>query len=127
MPNSPTSLQSITHRLETVGQGHLLRFYDQLDDERKRGLLAQIAAMDLEGLPRLVHEYVMNKPAFALPPDVRPAMYYPRDPKTPGRAWDEEKYRGIGETMLRAGKVAAFVVAGGQGSRLGYEGPSADA
>ena len=123
MPNSPTSLQSITHRLETVGQGHLLRFYDQLDDERKRGLLAQIAAIDLEALPRLVHEYVLSKPTFALPPDVRPAMYYPRDPMTSGRAWDEEKYRAIGEGMLRAGKVAAFVVAGGQGSRLGYEGP----
>lgn len=123
MPNSPTSLQSITHRLETVGQGHLLRFYDRLDDDKKRGLLVQLAAMDLEGLPRLVHEYVMNKPAFALPPDVRPAMYYTRDPATPGRTWDEEKYRGIGERMLRAGKVGAFVVAGGQGSRLGYEGP----
>ena len=121
--NSPTSLQAIAHRLETVGQGHLLRFYDQLDDDKKRALLAQIAAIDLEGLPRLVHEYVLNKPTFALPPDVQPATYYPRNPTTPGRAWDEEKYRAIGEQMLRAGRVAAFVVAGGQGSRLGYDGP----
>jgi UDP-N-acetylglucosamine/UDP-N-acetylgalactosamine diphosphorylase len=121
--NSPTSLQAISRRLETVGQGHLLRFYDQLDDDRKRGLLAQIAAIDLEGLPRLVHEYVLNKPAFALPPEVQPASYYPRNAATPGRVWDEEKYRTIGELMLREGRVAAFVVAGGQGSRLGYEGP----
>jgi UDP-N-acetylglucosamine/UDP-N-acetylgalactosamine diphosphorylase len=120
---SPTSLQQIARRLETVGQGHLLRFYDQLDDEKKRGLLAQIASIDLEGLPKLVHEYVLNTPVFALPPDVQPATYYPRNARTPGRSWDEEKYRGIGEGMLRAGKVAAFVVAGGQGSRLGYEGP----
>ncbi|MFU8829804.1 MAG: UDPGP type 1 family protein, partial [Phycisphaerales bacterium] len=28
-----------------------------------------------------------------------------------------------GEDLLRAGKVAAFTVAGGQGSRLGYDGP----
>ena len=86
-------------------------------------MLAQIAAIDLEGLPKLVLEYVMNKPAFALPPDVQPAPYYQRNAKQPGRAWDEEKYRAAGEKMLRESKVAAFVVAGGQGSRLGYEGP----
>ncbi|MDV7398718.1 hypothetical protein RZS08_45350, partial [Arthrospira platensis SPKY1] len=29
----------------------------------------------------------------------------------------------IGEKALRAGKVAAFTVAGGQGTRLGFDGP----
>ena len=68
MPNSPTSLQSITHRLETVGQGHLLRFYDQLDDERKRGLLAQIAAMDLESLiSRFAFGNVSPSPSPSVP------------------------------------------------------------
>lgn len=32
-------------------------------------------------------------------------------------------YRAAGEALLRAGKVAALVVAGGQGSRLGIDGP----
>jgi UDP-N-acetylglucosamine/UDP-N-acetylgalactosamine diphosphorylase len=120
---APTSLQSIAHRLETVGQGHLLRFYDGLDDEKKKALLAQIAAIDLEGLPKLVHDYVVNKPAFALPPDVQPAPYYPRDPQDHKRPWNEAHYCALGEKMLREGRVAACVVAGGQGSRLGYEGP----
>jgi len=31
--------------------------------------------------------------------------------------------RSVGEEALRAGRVAAFVVAGGQGTRLGYNGP----
>lgn len=118
-----TSLQSIAHRLETVGQGHLLRFYDGLDDDRKKSLLAQISAIDLESLPKLVLEYVVNKPALALPPDVQPAPYYPRDPRATRRSWNEEHFAQIGETMLRDGRIAAFVVAGGQGSRLGYEGP----
>lgn len=119
----PMSLQAISHRLETVGQGHLLRFYDKLTDDQKQALLAQIAAIDLETLPHLVRDYVVNKPAFALPPEVQPAPFYPRDPKNAARPWDEEHYRAVGEQMLREGKVAAFVVAGGQGSRLGYEGP----
>ncbi|HVU64329.1 MAG TPA: UTP--glucose-1-phosphate uridylyltransferase [Phycisphaerales bacterium] len=117
------SLQSIAHRLETVGQGHLLRFYDQLDDGMKKALLAQIASIDLESLPKLIHDYVINKPAFVLPPDVQPAPYYPRDPRGAARSWDPEQFRAIGERMLRDGKVGAFVVAGGQGSRLGYDGP----
>ncbi len=123
MPNSPTSPQAISHRLETVGQGHLLRFYDLLDDERKRGLLAQIGSLDLESLPKLVHDYVINTPVFALPADVQPAAYYPRNPRDPKHPWDEAGARAAGEAMLRAGRVGAFVVAGGQGSRLGYDGP----
>jgi UDP-N-acetylglucosamine/UDP-N-acetylgalactosamine diphosphorylase len=122
MPNA-ASLQSIAHRLETVGQGHLLRFYDQLDDAHKKSLLAQIASIDLEGLPKLILDYVVNKPAFALPADIQPAPYYPRDPKRSSRPWNPDQFRAVGEKMLREGKVAAFVVAGGQGSRLGYEGP----
>jgi UDP-N-acetylglucosamine/UDP-N-acetylgalactosamine diphosphorylase len=123
MPNSPTSLQAITHRLETVGQGHLLRFYDQLEDDRKRSLLAEIAALDLESLPKLIHDYVLSKPALALPADIQPAPYYPRNPRDAKRPWNEDGMRHAGEAMLRAGRVAAFTVAGGQGSRLGYEGP----
>src|SRR6185503_1892057 len=36
-------------------------------------------------------------------------------------AWDKAK--AVGEEALRAGRVAAFTVAGGQGTRLGYDGP----
>jgi UDP-N-acetylglucosamine/UDP-N-acetylgalactosamine diphosphorylase len=48
---------------------------------------------------------------------VEPAPYVPL-----GHA-DAQRYRGIGEELLRSGSVAAFVVAGGQGTRLGWRGP----
>ncbi len=120
---SPVTLQSLTHRLETVGQGHLLRFYDQLDDAKKKSLLAQIASLDVEGLPKLIHDYVLNKPVFGLPPEVQPAPYYPRVPGAGAKTWSVDSAREAGSRLLRDGRVAAFVVAGGQGSRLGYEGP----
>lgn len=119
-------MESLRARLERAGQSHLLKFHDRLNAAQRASLIAQVDALDLESLPRLVDEYVKNKPAFALPPLVQPAPYYAvasgaGSERTP--AWDRAAYRRKGQDLLRAGKVAAFVVAGGQGSRLGYEGP----
>ena len=63
-----------------------------------------------------------QKPTFDLPADVRPAQYYPRQPREEQAARYREA-RGLGERMLREGKVAAFIVAGGQGTRLGWDAP----
>lgn len=117
------AIESVRKRLEAVGQGHLLNFYDELDAESRRSLLAQIASIDMESLPGLIRAYVHQKPEFALPESVAPAQYYPLAETKTGRTWDREHFRAKGQSLIRVGKVAAFVVAGGQGSRLGYEGP----
>jgi UDP-N-acetylglucosamine/UDP-N-acetylgalactosamine diphosphorylase len=106
-------------RLKAIGQEHVLKFHDALEPHRQRGLLEQVSGLDLEALPRLVERYVVNKPRFELPSGLRPAPYFPAG----GKGWDRAAARERGERLLREGKVAAFTVAGGQGSRLGYEGP----
>jgi UDP-N-acetylglucosamine/UDP-N-acetylgalactosamine diphosphorylase len=120
-------LSDVQSRLARVDQSHLLRFLPELSASAQGALLAQIASIDIEALPKLVREYVVNKPAFLLPPGLEPAPYYPFDPRKAGggtaRAYDRAAMWKVGEDLIRAGKVAAFVVAGGQGSRLGYEGP----
>lgn len=115
--------RDLLQRLEHAGQSHLLRFYDDLTPEGRTRLVEQVRALDLEALPALVEQYVRNKPAFALPPDVEPAPYYPSDPASPVRPWNAARARATGDDLFRRGKVAAFTVAGGQGSRLGFEGP----
>lgn len=110
-------LTAIRTRLAAAKQEHLLHFYDQLPSGKRIELLHQIAGLDIESLPELVEAYVKHTPKFELPKDLGPAPYYPH--KNP----DKAKYQHIGEALIRAGKVAAFVVAGGQGSRLGYDGP----
>lgn len=105
-------------RLKSVGQSHLLRFWSELGDDAKQSLLAQISSLDVESLPGLIDAFVRNKPKFELPKNLAPAPYFAH-----GGAWNRAEAKSAGEKLIRTGKVAAFVVAGGQGSRLGYDGP----
>jgi UDP-N-acetylglucosamine/UDP-N-acetylgalactosamine diphosphorylase len=114
---------TVAARLKMAGQSHLLRFYDELPADGRRRLLERIEGIDLEALPRWIQEYVLRKPLVDVPADLTPAAYYPSDPDSPSRPWDRKRSRAEGERLLRGGKVAAFTVAGGQGSRLGFEGP----
>jgi UDP-N-acetylglucosamine/UDP-N-acetylgalactosamine diphosphorylase len=108
---------SIRDRLEAHNQGHLLTFFDQLDAKRQRTLIEQIESLNLAALDRLIDEYVLNPKPAPLPGALEPAPYYPLN------AGDESKYRAVGEDLIRNGRIAAFTVAGGQGTRLGWNGP----
>jgi len=120
---SPAPSPALSARLRATGQEHLLTFYPKLPEAGRRKLEAALEGIDFESLPRLVGEYVKATPAVHVPADLQPAPYYPKDASSNVRAWDRVRYRAIGEELLRCGKVAAFTVAGGQGSRLGYDGP----
>lgn len=116
-------LDEVRRSLDNVGQGHVLRFAAELPEAALAGLLAQIDAIDLDGLPGLIDTYVRSAPGFSLPADVDAPPYYPADHAAPFRPYDAASFRSRGEALLRAGRVACFTVAGGQGSRLGYDGP----
>lgn len=108
--------------LEQHHQQHLLAFWDQLDAGQREQLLAQIEAIDWNQIDRLIESHVRDKTAFDLPQDLKPAPYYPKDP-TADMAEKYLRARETGEKLLRDGKVACFVVAGGSGTRLGWSGP----
>jgi len=116
-------LDAARRRLEAVGEEHVLTFVDSLTERERAELVAQINAIDLEALPSLVDRYVRSEAAFELPDEVEPAPYYPRDPDSERRRWDASAARAAGDELIAAGKVACFTVAGGQGTRLGYDGP----
>ena len=114
--------EKIKNTLETHDQAHLLTFYDELDSAAQENLLDQLEAQDWAQLSALIESHVLNEPDVDLPEDVKPAPYYPREPGSD----QEETYRearALGEKLIREGKVAAFMVAGGQGTRLGWDGP----
>lgn len=116
-----TDLSALRARLKGAGQDHLLTFEARLSDAERGVLLEQIKAIDLAALPRWIEAYVKHKgdTGAASTGAIEPAPYYPLRPG----AFDRAAYRAKGEALISAGKVAAFTVAGGQGSRLGYEGP----
>ncbi len=119
MPSTDTqAIDQLRSRLEAVNQTHLLAFAGQLEADDLQQLLSQIETAEPQTFPELVKTYVTSKPVAELPAGVEPAPYYALDGD-----WDRAKFRKAGEDLLRAGKVACFTVAGGQGSRLGYNGP----
>ncbi len=109
---------------ETHGQEQVFRFWEELGEQQRASLLEQAAEIDLEEVDRLVANLLRNEGGEAKIDfsTLKPAPYLPipedieSDP-----AWQEALT--LGEDALRAGKVAAFTVAGGQGTRLGYDGP----
>ncbi|MEZ6243074.1 MAG: UDPGP type 1 family protein [Phycisphaerales bacterium] len=117
------SLEATRERLAKVGQEHLLAFVHELSPSQVQGLCAQIGALDLERVPGWVDKYVRSGSAHAAPDSIEPAPYYPHDAASGGRPWNRAGAKSAGEALLRNGKVACFTVAGGQGSRLGYDGP----
>lgn len=117
------SLERFRDPLAKAGQSHVLRFAHELPSVEQEALAVQLAGVDLSGLAALIDQYVLHPKPAATGRSIEPAPYFPVNHRDAKRPWDREKYRSNGEHLVRAGKVAAFVVAGGQGSRLGFEGP----
>ncbi len=114
---------SVQAQLEAHNQSHLLEFWDALSPEKQHSLCAQIEALNLDTIDQWIQDYVIHDHTAEIPTDFAPAPAYPADPATPDRIETYAEARALGEKRLRAGQVGAFVVAGGQGTRLGFDGP----
>ncbi|MFP4204031.1 MAG: UTP--glucose-1-phosphate uridylyltransferase [Opitutales bacterium] len=117
------STESIIEAFKQAGQGHVFRFIDELEPAAKERLLTQAASVDLEELNALIAKHVKAKKAGDLNlEDLEPAPYVAL-PEHGGDAGQWETAREAGADALKAGRVGAFTVAGGQGTRLGFDGP----
>ena len=107
-----------------AGQGHVFHFFDQLSETEQRQLLADASEIDLEELKALTSALVLQKKTVDVHSfdGLKPATFEAL-PKKGGSAKLWSLAREIGEDALKAGRVAAFTVAGGQGTRLGFDGP----
>jgi UDP-N-acetylglucosamine/UDP-N-acetylgalactosamine diphosphorylase len=104
--------------LRAEGQEHLLPVFDSLDPAKAESFAAELRAVDFPLLKRLVREAAEGEPKGpAGEPQPPPTVKKGADPRADAAA------AAVGVDLLLKGRVAALVVAGGQGSRLGHPGP----
>lgn len=113
------SYEKIIKTIYDYKQEHVFLYWDDCSETEKRDLLEELATVDFAGLTSL---YTTAQQATSLDTNFGPAPFITR-PKDAAGKTEWEKAQKAGEAYLRSGKAAAFVVAGGQGSRLGFEGP----
>jgi len=110
-------------KFQNAGQAQVFAFFEQLSPDAQRRLLDEAAEIDLDEIARLTRTLLAKDAAAAVNLDGLAPAPYEKRPELGGDAEGWAKAKAAGETALRAGRVAAFTVAGGQGTRLGYDGP----
>jgi UDP-N-acetylglucosamine/UDP-N-acetylgalactosamine diphosphorylase len=117
------SINSLIESFQHAGQGQVFQFFDELDSAAQARLIAQAETIDLAEVNSLVEEHVKAEHDGSLNLDGLEPAPYEALPENGGDLAKWEAARAAGAAALQAGRVAAFTVAGGQGTRLGYDGP----
>ncbi len=105
--------ESIYPVLSKYKQEHLLKYTEQLNNEEKQQLYTQISNIDWSFLESL------NKTTAEASTEIKPISSLSiSDIKS-----NEALYRETGLEAIKAGKLCLLLLAGGQGTRLGYDKP----
>lgn len=96
---------------------------EKINPESRAKLEKQLSEINFDELDSLIREYVVKKPETVIPADLSPAPFFRLKPENAAQAEYYRRAEAKGRELLAAGKVAMLVVAGGQGTRLGFDGP----
>ena len=126
MPGSDFT-PTLKPQLQVAGQAHLIRYYEHLGEKERKSFLQQLQEVDWP-LVRQLNQMAQTGTDHAASATsnlqhIQPPEHLVRQPTSDAErnAWNEARQHG--ENLLRSGKVAAVVVAGGQGTRLGFDLP----
>lgn len=100
--------------LDKYNQTHILKYYDELSDSEKEFLLKQIELTDFSVL-----DYLENNNCVSSRGDIRPLGAVTLDEINKNR----EEYTKHGLEVIKNNEVCAVLLAGGQGTRLGFDKP----
>jgi UDP-N-acetylglucosamine/UDP-N-acetylgalactosamine diphosphorylase len=108
----------LRRRLAAVGQEQILDHWNARPEAMRARLVEDLARLDSAVVSELRERLAAPPAPAALTGELLPAPYVGlADSRSDLRAREE------GEEEIRAGRTAFLTVAGGQGSRLGFEGP----
>lgn len=111
-------LIKVKELLKKYNQEHLLTFFDDLNPENKELLLNQILDIDFELMLKLYEN--TKKPAQIDTDSIEPIPYLDKSKLSKDEL---DLYYEKGLEAIKSGKLAVVTMAGGQGTRLGHNGP----
>lgn len=103
--------------LKKYGQEHILEYWDKLDVNEKQMLLKQIEGIDFEEITKL-YKNANEKENNTEDAKLEPIQAVKRE-----EVENSEYLIKLGEKCIKEGKLAFVTMAGGQGTRLGFDGP----
>ena len=109
------NLQETKAKLEKYNQSQLLKYYDELDENQRQSLLKQIDEIDFDLLKLIEDGGKETEKGVITPLDDAVSI---ADIEA-----NKDKYTAIGTEAIKEGKVAALLLAGGMGTRLGSDKP----
>ncbi|MCI8655111.1 MAG: UDPGP type 1 family protein [Clostridia bacterium] len=110
-------LKEVEWKLKKYGQEHLLNRYEELDEAKQKRLLEQINNIDFNLINSL---YENTKKEISLGESkIEPIQYYDKYKLNE----EYKEVETIGEKAIKEGQLAVVTMAGGQGTRLGHNGP----
>ncbi|QDV07322.1 putative uridylyltransferase [Planctomycetes bacterium Poly30] len=114
------SLEALRADFEEAGQGHVFRHWAELEPSQQRTLERQLRAVDLALVAR--HGALLQSSDAAAASNLAPPDFFPLNRSAEQEA-QARQAAALGANLLAAGKIGFVLVAGGQGSRLGFDGP----
>ena len=105
-------------KVKKHGQEHLLSQYNKLTEEKKAQLLNEILTLDFQQIEELYKR--INTTVDFNNSKIEPINY---TDKSSLSEQELKKYEEIGLKQIKEGKLAVVTMAGGQGTRLGHNGP----
>lgn len=100
----------VKQTLEKEGQAHLLQYYDMLSDKEKKAFLSELLKIDFSFIKRADCSKIQRF-------DISPIDIF----KTGMAEGRREELESVGLAAIGAGKIAAVLLCGGQGTRLGFD------
>ena len=111
-------IEDIKKKVKKYSQEHLLNNFENLSEEKQKRLLDQIENIDFD-LIKSLYDTTQNITTEIQDDQIKPIEFFDKE-----KLYDDyKKYKEIGEKAIRTKKLAAVTMAGGQGTRLGHDGP----